>query len=307
MTGLIGVAISTTGDEHRLPLLRQCVQAWRRALPLGAVLVVTVDGTEEHAQRVRQVVNEPQEGGHAGGTVWRVGQPGPDYKTLNHRLLASVPRLGVAANKNTGIEMLMEAGAEHLFLCDDDTWPLYYASLFKHIDFSAPHSMVMWGRSRFHANVSNPTWSGIYAQWTWPRGVLLYARRSVILAVGGMDERFGIGGHEHAEWSQRIHNAGLTPAPFISPVSYTTRNYSGAAALWHVEDMPRSGESSGSFQSRKRHTTTIRREDRDWDRIHAIMAEREGSADFVAYEASQNGRASATLCTAPSRGAGGEK
>ena len=40
----IGVAISTTGDEHRLGFLETCVSAWRKALPLGSVIAVTVDG-----------------------------------------------------------------------------------------------------------------------------------------------------------------------------------------------------------------------------------------------------------------------
>lgn len=125
----------------------------------------------------------------------------------------------------------------------------------------------------------------------------MYAHREVIERVGGLDERFGApGGHEHAEWSLRIHNAGgFTPVPFITPASYETRGAQGAAALWHAEDMPQPGEAHGSLGSRRRAITTMNRQPGDWTRINKIMAEREGSSDFVPYTAAENGRSSATL------------
>lgn len=124
----------------------------------------------------------------------------------------------------------------------------------------------------------------------------MYAHRSVVESIGGMDERFGPpGGHEHAEWSMRIHNAGLTPAPFLTPASYATRGGQGAAALWHCEDMPRPGEAHGSLGSRRRAMTTMKREPGDWTRIGEVMTEREGSTAFIPYTAAANGRLSATL------------
>lgn len=294
----IGVAISTTGHPHRLRFLETCVQHWRKALPLGSVIVVTVDGTEADAQRARAAVDKPQEGGHVGGNTYRVGQPWPmaGISETSH----PGGRWGVAVNKNTGIEYLMQHEyIEHLFLCDDDTWPLYPQSLTKHTDLGIRHSMVMWGKSRF-----DPASHGAYAEWVWPRGVLLYQHRVVVETVGGMDERFGPGGHEHVEWSQRIHNAGLTPAPFISPASYTTRGYMGAAALWAAVDMPTPGEPRHMHARRKARHTTVERTREEWERIEKIMKEREGSSDFVPFQAHENGRASATLIrNIPSQGA----
>lgn len=311
MTGRVGVAISTTGDEHRIELLRQCVAAWDRCLPAEASLFVTVDGSVEDAERVRQAVYDWTE------SVYRVGQPtvrfldtGQTFE-MNIRHMDGAPvRRGVATNKNTGIELLMDnTSVEHLFLSDDDTWPLYPQALTKHTENPIPHTMVCWGGHRLEFRVDTNGYHLGYATWTWPRGVMLYLHRGVVEAVGGMDERFGAGGHEHVEYSRRIFNAGLTPAPYCSPASYAERGIEGiahrASALWHCEDMRRPGETLGGLRLRRRHLTSVRRDDEDWPRIEALMAETEHSLDFVPYQARANRRASATLCvTTPSRGAG---
>lgn len=302
MTGRIGVAISTTGDEHRMDLLRMSVQHWDWCLTTGDSLFVTVDGDKATAERVAEAVYEWT------GSVYRVGQVWPNVMDGSRYVDG---RLGVAVNKNTGLELLMDqTQAEHLFLCDDDTWPLYRQSLDKHVERyvqGIPHSMVCWGKNRLTGVDHNPGGGAPRAVWKWPRGVMLYQHRSVVERVGGMDERFGPGGHEHAEWSNRIHNAGLTPAPFCSPASYATRNGMGASALWHAEDMRRAGEKVSDFVRRKRDLTSIRRQPEDWERIDQVMVEQEGSDAYVSYSAHVNGRTSATLYAAPSRGAGGEK
>lgn len=295
-SGTIGVAISTTGDEHRMGFLETCVEAWRKALPLGSVLIVTVDGTEADCARAYKAFDRTKF-----GTVWRVGQ----------RRWAVDPfdgHQGVAVNKNTGIELLMEHGVEHLFLCDDDTWPLLPQSLDKHIDLAnhVPHSMVCWAAHRFEANHRD------YATWTWPRGSLMYAHRSVVDVVGGMVEEFGPGGHEHVEWSRRIHQRGLTPGLYCSPRVYSEASPSGlatrASMLWHCEDMPRPGERASSLRRRREALTSVRRTPSDWPHIEKIMDQRDGDTSFVPYWAHQNSRASATLCsTSTGQGAGGDK
>lgn len=228
-----------------------------------------------------------------GGVTLRVGQP------LDNREVRE-GRLGVAVNKNTGIEYLMESGVEHLFLCDDDARPIRRQALDLHVKWRYPHSMVCWGRGR-----RVPT-STDYAKWSWPRGVLLYARRGVIDTVGGMDERFGPGGHEHVEWSRRIHQAGLTPSPFLSPLVYARGDARGAAAYWACEDMPKPGEWAAETARRRAGITSVRRRDGDWAEIEKIMVERDGRPGFVPYWAHENQRESATLCNNLSQGAGGD-
>lgn len=304
MSGRVGVAISTTGHEHRMGFLETCVRHWSDHLPTGGSLFVTVDGSDEDTRRVAQVVGEWT------GSVYRVGQPRAMFGQMRPEViewLDGPKRLGVAANKNTGLELLMDnTKVEHLFLSDDDTWPLLPQSLNKHTDMTfrgiaIPHSLVMWGNSRLSAQAKH------HAQWTWPRGAMMYTHRTVVERVGGMDERM-VNAHEHAEWSTRIHNAGLTPAPFVSPLVYALRGEAGAAmraaALWHAEDMRRPHEDMGIHDARRKAITSIDRAERDWDLIHSVMGEREGSSEFVDYHAHSNGRASATLYpNKPSRGA----
>lgn len=288
MTERIGVAISTTGDPHRIDLLRQCVAAWC-ALPGPLSLFVTVDGTLRDAKRVAEAVYE-----HT-GSVYRVGRPAfPGDMDNNHRV-------GVAANKNTGLELLMgNTDVDHLFLCDDDTWPLNKRALLLHTQGHSMHSMVCWGRHRLGATHQPHN----LAYWTWPRGVLLYMARQVVDRIGGMDERFGAGGHEHVEYSQRIFNAGMSPAPFVTTDIYAQDNAMRAREFWHAEDMPRPGETLGGHRHRKRTLTTIERTAEDWDRINRVLADSQGKAEYVAYRAATNGRSSATLCLIdPSLGA----
>jgi hypothetical protein len=294
----MGVAISTTGDEHRLGFLETCVGQWREALPLGSVLIVTVDGSMQDAQRVYRAVDPTKF-----GNVYRVGQVGPG---IPDRLRYKGGRLGVAVNKNTGLELLMDAGVEHLFLCDDDTWPLNRYALTKHTEMTQPHSMVCWGDSRLQAAYQD------HAAWTWPRGVLLYQRRNVVEQVGGMDERFGAGGHEHAEWSRRIHQAGLTSDPFLTPRVYAEAGVIGpatrAGSFWHAEDMRRAGEHTSAHRHRRKQITSISPADRNWSNAERVMVERDGDTSFVPFRAHENGRASATLCsTSTGLGAGGEQ
>lgn len=290
--GRLGVAISTTGDSHRMPFLETCVVGWDQALPVGSPVFVTVDGTEEQAEAVTAMVNRlVQVGGLLDPDVvqvYRIGQP-VDGWSDRHPLGMRDSRIGVAANKNTGIELLNAAGCEHLFLSDDDTWPLSDAALAEHVLLDLPHSMLCWGRHR------KPVRRERYASWSWPRGVMLYAHRSVIETVGGLDERFGPGGHEHVEWSNRICNAGLTPEPFVTPVTYLDNMAMGARNYWHAEDMIRPGEPLGNHRLRRRRLTSVRRTDGDWDHIEDLMSEWAGRGDFVPYSARENLRQSATL------------
>lgn len=274
------MAISTTGDQHRLGFLETAVEAW---LNVGFGPVVTVDGDEGAAARVAMRLP-------AAVPVYQVGQRrwgAPPYD--GHQ--------GVAVSKNTGIELLMERGYESLFLADDDTWPLGISAIGLHTALAEfiPHSMVGWGSGRNPA-LHSADW-GSYASWSWPRGVLLFATRDVVARVGGMREEFGPGGHEHVEWSRRIHQAGLTPDLFCTPDIYSADGAWGARRFWHCEDMPKAGEPLSEHRARRRRITSIRRKDRDWPKIEKIMTKTDGDTSFVPYQASLNGRSSATMWT----------
>lgn len=275
MTPRTGVAISTTGDRHRLSLLRMSVKNWDRCLPENASLYVTVDGDGDAVRRVEREVDEWT------ASVARIGQP---------RTSDRPSRLGVAANKNTGLEYLMDsARCDRLWLSDDDSWPLSPASLIAHVNIGLPHSMVNWGRHRRSVERA-----GI-ASWSWPRGAVMYVERRVVEEVGGFIEAFGTWGHEHVEWSRRIHQAGFTPVPYPSPKSYTSQNFLGARALWHCEDMQYPGEPLGDLRVRRQALSSMRREADGQKRADQIMNLRDGDTTYVPYRASQNDRWSATM------------
>lgn len=279
--GRVGVAISTTGDPHRLELLQRALSYWEIYLPEDSKMVVTVDGEESAVKRVLLAM-----AGRRGTPVYQVGQPIAGMKPF---IPVHDGRLGVAVNKNTGIELLMDAHpdnpVDHLFLSDDDTWPLNTTALDLHAGLGrVGHSMVNWGGHRYTPR-----------GWTWPRGAVLYTRRPLVEKVGGMVEAFGSGGHEHVEWSRRIHQHKFTPRPYPAPEEYAVRNGTGAGGYWHAEDMRRGNESRVSLINRRKSLTSVRRQDGDWARIEKIMDEMNGVTRFVPYAAQENGRSSATL------------
>lgn len=277
----VAVAVSTTGDDWRLPLLHKSVSQWLKFVAPENI-TVTVDGDGRALRGVHEALLAlPVQ-------IIRVGQPRtPDPARIREG------RLGVAVNKNTGLSFLMSTGATHLFLCDDDTAPKDAEALALHVNHALEHSMVCWGRTRIRA--TGGVLGDKHTEWGWPRGVLLYATRTVVERVGGFVEDFGPGGHEHVEWSRRIHQHGLTPALFPSPIEYMWEAGMGARRFWDCEDMPKPGEALGNTRMRKQVLTSVRRRDGDWELIEKVMTDRDGDTGFVPYSAADNGRFPATL------------
>lgn len=275
MSDGIGVAVSTTGDLWRMGFLETSVRNWLKVLRSRRErpqLCVTVDGSLEAARRVREAVPNRV-------PVLMAGKGRPEREG----------RQGVAVNKNTGISYLMGRSCAHLFLCDDDTYPLSPESLDLHIGGASMHSMVCWGPSRLEK--INPDIS----VWSWPRGVLLYTRATAVRTVGGMVEEFGPGGHEHVEWSTRMFMANLSPAVFCAPRQYGLINGKGARNYWHCEDMRRPDETPDQLGVRRQQITSVRRQEGDWEHIKALMASRRtlasgGSVQYVPYDEFENGR-----------------
>jgi hypothetical protein len=180
----------------------------------------------------------------------------PDVLVVNH----DVGGDGVAATKNRGLAALMDAGCEHLFLADDDVWPVNAAWAEPYVSDTEPHLMHCWGKSRLIAD------DGHYTTWKHPRGVLLYVERRVVAAVGGMRLDFGRWGGEHVDWSRRIHAAGLTRHRYADLTA-------ARAGIWHAEDYTRAvpstvGEAERAALAPRRHE------------LHRLF---DGATDFVDY------------------------
>src|SRR5690348_6571428 len=172
----IAVAISTTGDPHRLRLLAYSVGCWRGVMAEhnqfvhNPNLFVTVDGDINAVDRVVDAI------GYEPVPIYQVGQP-TSAEAIH---VPREGRLGVAVNKNTGIELMMdETDAAHLFLSDDDIWPLNPRALDFHVSGNGlSHSMVCWGQHRLLDTVAR-TPEFRWASWSWPRGSMIYTHRSV--------------------------------------------------------------------------------------------------------------------------------
>src|SRR5690606_10487418 len=86
--GKIGVAITT---HNRYDVFQKTLSEWKRFLPSGAVLVVVDDASE---------------------------------KLVPEATFRFEKNVGIARAKNKCFSLLQDAGCEHFFLSDDDTYPL---------------------------------------------------------------------------------------------------------------------------------------------------------------------------------------
>lgn len=181
----IGIAITT---HNRPEVLKQAIEQHLKHLPAGALVVVVDDGSKPAAVA-------------------------PD----GIRLIRHETSLGIVASKNASLEALMDAGCEHLFLWDDDAWPIadnwhqpYFDSpephlAYQFLDLAGPrkiNDMTVLYRDKKHI------------AYTGQRGVMLYYHRSAIQKVGGFDPVYGRGMYEHPDLALRIYNAGLSTWAF---------------------------------------------------------------------------------------------
>src|SRR5690606_35595903 len=147
------------------------------------------------------------------------------FKEASHRFNTNV---GIAAAKNKTIELLYDANCEHIFLFDDDVYPIvedwqdrYISTGIKHLCFS----FDTFKNGKKNGRIINGIENGI-VEYHEPCGCMLYLHRDCINAVGGMDVEYGKWGYEHVGYSRRIHNAGLTLKPFLDVENSTEIFYS---------------------------------------------------------------------------------
>ena len=207
----LGVAITT---HNRRSTFLEAVAHWRKHLPDDAVLVVVDDGSTEPVSDI------------------------PGATVIRHPYAK-----GIAMAKNRCIAELMDAGCNHLFLVDDDCYPVaddwwkpYLESPEHHLQYGWPNkgtrgaNATGWPPRIEYADEQ-------HAAYTFPRGVLQYATRQAIEAAGGMDTAHGAHGGEHVDWSRRIHATGLTTHAYM--------DVSGSNELFYSVDQ-REGNATGS-------------------------------------------------------------
>ncbi|WP_342337625.1 glycosyltransferase family 2 protein [Citrobacter freundii] len=185
----IGIAITT---HQRAEVLERALEQHMKHLPAGALVVVIDDGSKPAAV----VPNGVQ-------------------------LLRHESSLGIVASKNASLTALMDAGCEHLFLWDDDAWPIADNWYLPYIESPEPHLAYQFldlAGPRKINDMAVLYRDDKHIAYTGQRGVMLYYHRSAIEKVGGFDPVYGRGMYEHPDLALRIHNAGLTSWAFADVV-----------------------------------------------------------------------------------------
>ncbi|HAT3814127.1 glycosyltransferase family 2 protein [Citrobacter freundii] len=181
----IGIAITT---HQRAEVLKRALEQHMKHLPAGALVVVIDDGSKP----VAVVPNGVQ-------------------------LLRHESSLGIVASKNASLTALMDAGCEHLFLWDDDAWPIADNWYLPYIESPEPHLAYQFldlAGPRKINDMAVLYRDDKHIAYTGQRGVMLYYHRSAIDKVGGFDPVYGRGMYEHPDLALRIHNAGLSTWAF---------------------------------------------------------------------------------------------
>ncbi|WFY37798.1 glycosyltransferase family 2 protein [Citrobacter braakii] len=181
----IGIAITT---HQRAEVLKRALEQHMKHLPAGALVVVIDDGSKPAAV----VPNGVQ-------------------------LLRHESSLGIVASKNASLTALMDAGCEHLFLWDDDAWPIADNWYLPYIESPEPHLAYQFLDLAGPCKINDMAVlyrDDKHIAYTGQRGVMLYYHRSAIEKVGGFDPVYGRGMYEHPDLALRIYNAGLSTWAF---------------------------------------------------------------------------------------------
>ena len=185
----IGIAITT---HNRPEVLKRAIEQHMKHIPPGALVVVIDDGSSPAA-----IV--------------------PDgVKLVRHE-----QSRGIVASKNASLTALVDAGCEHLFLWDDDAWPIADNWHLPYIESPEPHLAYQFLDLAGPRKINDMTVlyrDDKHIAYTGQRGVMLYYHRSAIDKVGGFDPVYGRGMYEHPDLALRIHNAGLSTWAFADVV-----------------------------------------------------------------------------------------
>lgn len=181
----IGIAITT---HNRPEVLKRSIEQHMKHLPSGALVVVIDDGSNPAA-----------------------------VVPANVKLVRHDKSCGIVASKNASLSALVDAGCEHLFLWDDDAWPIADNWHLPYIESPEPHLAYQFLDLAGQRKINDMTVlyrDDKHIAYTGQRGVMLYYHRSAIDKVGGFDPVYGRGMYEHPDLALRIHNAGLSTWAF---------------------------------------------------------------------------------------------
>jgi hypothetical protein len=120
--------------------------------------------------------------------------------------IVTVNQKGIAKAKNMCLALLDDC--EHIFLFDDDCFPKVDNWYVPYIWSGVNHLSYTFNRKVLNQQ------NGL-TEYELPCGCMLYINRKCLDVVGGFDTDFEGYGFEHPNYSQRVFNAGLTPARYL--------------------------------------------------------------------------------------------
>jgi len=116
-------------------------------------------------------------------------------------------RRGVAYRKNECLRALKDC--DYIFLFDDDCYPINegWEDLFIK---SGEHHLLF-----LHPSHQRTIVRGGIEHYNNCGGVFMFLTQQAVNLVGAFNEMYELWGLEHADYSQRIHYSGITPAPYM--------------------------------------------------------------------------------------------
>lgn len=177
----IGIALTT---HNRHDVLARSVEQQLKYLPAGAMVVVVDDGSTDPAKV-------------------------PDDVTL---IRHDTPQ-GIIYAKNRCIEHLMASGCDHLFLFDDDAFPVAGNWHLPYIESPEPvlsYIFQNWANGRPIGDAKAIGGDGKHIAYSHTRGCMIYVHRSAVKRIGGFDPAFGFAMEQDVEYLDRAFHAGLT-------------------------------------------------------------------------------------------------
>jgi glycosyltransferase involved in cell wall biosynthesis len=185
---MIGVAITT---KNRRDVALRCLGEWKKYMPGNSKLIVVDDNSE-------------------------IPFPDADYRFEKNA--------GIAVAKNKCIELLEDC--EHVFLVDDDVWPITPFWYIPYVESRQPHLCFTFQTGSTLISTLKNIDGEMLSSNTAVRGCVMYFEKRVFERVGGFSNDFTGYGWEHIEYTNRIHNAGLTAERYMDVPNSTSIFYS---------------------------------------------------------------------------------
>jgi len=122
---------------------------------------------------------------------------------------------GIASAKNKAFELA--DGFDYHFAFDDDVYPIKKDWHLEYINTGLNHLCFTFDKfsNGKHNGRRKIGQEGNIVRFYEPCGLMNFYTKECFDVVGGMDVGFGAWSYEHVSHSMRIHNAGLTPYPFM--------------------------------------------------------------------------------------------